>query len=568
MDEILVVEDSRTQAEELKHILEAEGYQVTVAANGREALESLALRLPAAVISDIVMPEMDGFTLCRRIKEDTRSQTVPVILVTALRDPDDVIRGLECGADNFITKPMDTRYFKAHLQSLLLNRDLYSQDQTQMGIEVFFGGQKHFISSNRLQILNLLLSTYDSAVKVNQRLVDAESKVEEHSRALRSVEEQFAQAQKMEAVSRLAGGVAHDFNNMLMVIQGFTDIMLRSTPAESTHVRYLQEIRKATDRAASVSDQLLAFSRKKVFQLEIFDLNSLIGETTKLLNRLLGESIALELSLAPERCSISADRSQVVQILMNLAANALDAMPNGGTLTLKTSCGHLDEEQRKHLPEARPCRYVVLTVGDTGIGMDAEVLGHLFEPFFTTKEIGRGTGLGLATVYGIVKQSGGFIRGASEPGKGAEFSLYLPETDPGDEKSAPDPAMVPPVAREVILLVEDEESVRAATRQILQENGYTVVEADNGRKALDMFPLLAKKPDLVLSDIVMPEVGGAEMAEQLRRLHPSLPVIFMSGYSDQRAQEAARLLPLSVLLQKPVQRKILLAAIRKALDER
>jgi len=697
MDEILIVEDSRTQAEELRHILESSEYRIHVAFSGREALEYLGTHAPSAVISDIVMPEMNGFELCRRIKKDPRLQGMPVILLTSLSDTDDVIRGLECGADNFITKPVESQYLLSRIQGVLLNRHLYDLDRSQLGLEVFFAGRKHFINSNRLQILSLLLSTYDNAVKVNQQLAAAqaelqtlnaelETKVRERTRELtesetryrrffeedlsgdmitttdgtilacnpafvrifgfssieealacnvaslymnpkdretflarlrekgriegyeqvfrrrdgkpvyalenavgkfdtsgtleqvdlyifditklKLMEEKLVQAQKMEAIGRLAGGIAHDFNNMLMVIQGFTDFVVKNTPQESPNQRYLAEVRKATDRAASLTKQLLAFSRKQMLQVEVFNLNQLIEDTAKMLRRLIGEDVRLEISLAADLPNVRADRSQIVQILMNLAINARDAMPTGGALVIETALGELTEAQQKEMPYVKPGRYALMKVRDTGCGMDAETLDHLFEPFFTTKANGKGTGLGLATVYGIVKQTGGYIWCVSEPGKGTEFSIYLPVSSEAPQQAAPIAQEIPLEGHETILLVEDEEMVRGITTQILRESGYTVLEAPNGREAVELFGRLERKPELIISDIVMPKMYGTEMAERVRAQQPKIKVIFMSGYADQRAKELIRFATHSAYLQKPVQPTALLTAVRRVLDEK
>jgi PAS domain S-box-containing protein len=349
----------------------------------------------------------------------------------------------------------------------------------------------------------------------------------------RSLEEQLRQAQKMEAVGRLAGGIAHDFNNLLTAITGYSDLTLRQLPEESALRRSVEEIKKAGERAAGLTRQLLAFSRKQVLQPVVLDLNEVVRETEKMLRRLIGEDVELRAALEPGLGSVRADPGQVEQVLMNLAVNARDAMPRGGKLTIGTENVYLDEGYADYHVSVAPGRYVMLAVSDTGTGMDDGTLSRIFEPFFTTKDQGKGTGLGLSTVYGIVKQSGGYIWVYSEVGQGTTFKIYLPRLDAGAEgyRQTPEPAEGLG-GTETILLAEDDKMVRAMTRLILSDHGYRVLAAANGAAALSICERTEEPIHLLLTDVVMPGMSGRELADRLARLRPEMKVLFMSGYTD------------------------------------
>jgi PAS domain S-box-containing protein len=381
------------------------------------------------------------------------------------------------------------------------------------------------------------------------------------------LEAQFLQAQKMEVVGQLAGGVAHDFNNLLTIITGYSDLVLATLDRRHDARPMLDEIRKAGERAAGLTRQLLAFSRKQVLQPRVLDLNDLVANVQKMLSRLIGENIQLFTTLDPLLGPVKADPGQIEQILVNLAVNARDAMPGGGRLTVQTADVEVDEASSRACPELRPGRYAVLTVTDTGCGMDRQTLDRIFEPFFTTKGQGQGTGLGLATVYGIVKQSGGHVRAESEPGRGATFQIYLPVVteEPGFAEVARrrGPA---PGGRETVLLVEDEEGVRAMARHVLESNGYTVLEAENGQDALRVVGGRGEV-DLLLTDVVMPHLGGRGLAEQVTALRPGVKVLYMSGYTDDTVIRTGVLESENEFLQKPFTTVALLEKVREVLDK-
>ncbi|MCI0330899.1 MAG: PAS domain S-box protein [candidate division Zixibacteria bacterium] len=379
--------------------------------------------------------------------------------------------------------------------------------------------------------------------------------------------DQLRQVQKMEAVGQMAGGIAHDFNNLLTAIAGYTDFVLERVEPDSPLKADVEEIKKGTVRAAALTRQLLAFSRRQVMQPAVLNLNELINGMEGMLRRLVGENVELATVPAPQLTPIKADPHQLEQVIMNLALNAGDAMPQGGRLTIETANVELDESFVQLHAGAQPGAYALLAVSDTGFGMDAEVQKHLFEPFFTTKEKGKGTGLGLATVYGIVKQSGGYVSVYSEPGRGSSFKIYLPRfVEPHAEKPVKTAPAKTEGGTETILLVEDEEAVRALAAKILRAKKYTVLEAGDGHEAQEVLKKHTGALDLLLTDVVMPKMGGPELAKALRRTRQGLKVLFMTGYTDHSAFREGTLPPGTALLQKPFSPRVLAQKVREVLD--
>jgi PAS domain S-box-containing protein len=351
--------------------------------------------------------------------------------------------------------------------------------------------------------------------------------------ALRQSEEKFRQSQKIEAIGRLAGGVAHDFNNLLTVINGYCALLLESLREDDLVRGSIEEIGKAGERAAGLTRQLLAFSRKQMLAFKVLDLNGVIADTEKMLKRLIGENITLVTKLTPELHPVKVDPGQIEQVIMNLAVNARDAMPQGGKLIIETSTVDLDETYTSSYPELKAGPYVLLEVSDTGCGMDDKVKARVFEPFFTTKEVGKGTGLGLATVYGIIKQSGGHITVYSEVGQGTTFKIYLPWAQEAVPSGPAQPKLSHlPAAGETVLLVEDEDRVRTLTRQVLQKNGYRVLEARHGAEALQVAEQQSGPVHIMVTDVVMPEMSGPQLARRMLGLQPNLKVLFLSGFTD------------------------------------
>jgi PAS domain S-box-containing protein len=382
----------------------------------------------------------------------------------------------------------------------------------------------------------------------------------------KNLEDQFRQAHKMEAVGRLAGGVAHDFNNVLTIIRAQTEFLLADLPADDPRRGDVLEIQGASDRAATFTRQLLAFSRRQILQPEVLELNAVITGIEMMVRRLVGEDVVLLTKLHPELPRISADPGQLQQALLNLAVNARDAMPRGGTLLIETAVVELDEHYPRQHPTAKSGVHVVLAVTDTGCGMDAVTRSRIFEPFFTTKEPGKGTGLGLSTVYGIVKQSGGHIWVYSELGRGTTFKLYFPPHYGAAKVNEPEPRAAPaPGSGATILLVEDERPVRSTVRRLLERHGYRVLEAANGQDALTLIAAHNGEINLVLSDMVMPGMGGMELASRVRSVAPKLPVLLMTGYTEEAITRAGEQPHDEQIIEKPFTMHAMLERVRRAL---
>ncbi|HSE41367.1 MAG TPA: response regulator, partial [Acidobacteriota bacterium] len=385
---------------------------------------------------------------------------------------------------------------------------------------------------------------------------------------VRGLQEQLFQVQKIEAIGQLAGGVAHDFNNILMAITGFAELALAKLDTASPLRQSLAEILKSAEQGASLTQQMLAFSRRQIMQPRVIDLNAILGSMENFLKRLLGEDIELYSVFQENLGKIKADPSKVEQVIMNLAINARDAMPEGGKLIIETSNTEMDEEYTSHHAGSRIGQYVLLTVSDTGTGMSEATMARIFEPFFTTKEQGRGTGLGLSTVYGIVKQSEGYITVYSEPGHGSSFRVYFPRID--EEKEIP---KIPITTQdsslrgtETVLIVDDNEPVRSAMSALLEMQGYHVLQAANGPESIELVRRMNEPVHLMITDIVMPAMSGLALAESLRKFQPKLRVLCMSGYSREAFERQGRLQAGTDFLSKPVSMSVLLAKVREILD--
>jgi PAS domain S-box-containing protein len=708
---ILIVEDSRTQAEVLERLLLDQGYTVTVARNGREGLAKARDLMPDLVVSDIVMPEMTGFELCREIKNDPRLKAIPVILLTSMNDPKDVIRGLESRADNFLTKPYDPDYLLMRIRQMLTSRrDPPSDDGA--GTMIQFGGEEYRITADRSQILSLLLSTYETAVQKNNELLaiqrtlnelneQLEERVEARTASLmqeiqerrraeetlsevtrrlelataaahlgiwdwdigknrliwndrmyemygvdhevaadietwkrqvhpedkeavdaamqgalsgereyviehrvvrpdkalrylkanglvlrgrdggavrmigitqdvsaqRMLEEQLRQAQKMEAIGQFAGGIAHDFNNILTAIVGFATMVQMKIPEQDPLRSNIDQVLSAADRAAGLTQSLLTFSRKQVLNLRPVSVNDVIKKVEKFLGRIIGEDIKLQMTFKADDIVVNADSGQIEQVLLNLATNVRDAMPQGGVFSIVTEKVVIDKEYVDFYGTGTPGSYARITVSDSGVGMDAETRKRIFEPFFTTKEVGRGTGLGLSIVYGIVKQHNGFINVYSEVGRGTTFSIYFPLA-PSDELAKPQQAasQYPVGGSETILMAEDDAVVRQLSKTVLEEFGYQVIEASNGEEAVQQYMDNKERIQLLLLDIVMPKRNGKEVYDQIRQIKPDVKAIFLSGYPADVISNTGLLESGSNLIMKPVHPQNLLRKIREELD--
>jgi len=507
---LLLLEDEENDALLLLRELERLGYEVTSErVESRDAmLAAIRHRQFDVIISDFAMPEFsarEALVACRE-----HGIEIPFIIVSGTIDEETAVESLRLGADDFITKSRLARLGPAIARGL---RDF------------------------------------------------------EERQARRAAEARLIQAQKMEVVGQLAGGVAHDFNNLLGVIQGYGELLMRRLAGDDASKSRLTHILQAASRGAALTRQLLAFSRQQPLETKPVDLNSVVTGMDPMLRRLISENIQIDTVLDEGLHRVEADPTQVEQVLMNLAVNARDAMGAGGRLTIETCNVDLDESYLAAPPDAKPGPYVMLAVSDTGHGMDAETLSHVFEPFYTTKEQGKGTGLGLATVYGIVRQSGGHVAVYSEPGRGTTFKVYLPRTEKvGAPATVP---AVPNVRRsgsETVALVEDEPSLRAVIHDLLREGGYTVIDGASAEASLAAAEAHPGPVHLVLTDLVMPRTSGLEAAARIRRAHPGARVLYMSGYANAAAGHQGGLPESHAFIQKPFSLDALLRKVRDVLD--
>ena len=511
---VIIVEDSEADADLMLRALRKGGFapqheRVQTA----EALRDALGRHPWDVIlSDYSLPAFNALAALAVLRE--RGDDVPFIVVSGSVGEDTAVAAMQAGATDYVMKDRQQRLAPAVERAIAAAA----------------------VRRERAELGRLLL-----------------------------------QSQKMEAVGRLAGGVAHDFNNVLTAILGSVELLLADTAAAARGREELEIIREAATRAQDLIRQLLAFSARQVLQPSVLDLNQLVGNVSKMLRRVIGEDVRLATTLATDLGAVRADRGQLEQILVNLAVNARDAMPRGGQLTIGTKSVDYDVDHPPPSPHDHlrppPGRYVVLQVTDTGVGMSRDVQTHLFEPFYTTKPRGKGTGLGLATVYGIVRQSGGHITVGSAPGQGATFRIYLPRVDsPLDALTGPKAIRAPVAGTETVLLTEDDPLVRLLARTVLQRAGYVVLEAPGGKEALLLAEDHSGPIHLLLTDVVMPEMSGRELMRRLAERRPAVKVLYVTGYSEEAVAQHGVLDPGTAFLPKPFTPEVLARKVREVLD--
>jgi two-component system, cell cycle sensor histidine kinase and response regulator CckA len=521
MTKVLVVDDVSANIAVLTWMLAHQGYTVISATSGRQALEMVADEMPDVILLDVSMPEMSGIEVCQKLKADPYLRLIPIILVTALTSDEDLVSGLNAGADDYIAKPVTRQVLSARLRSALRIKAVYDE------------------------------------------LGDANEQLRREMAERITAEEELRHAQKLELVGQLAGGIAHEFNNLLQAIEGYTAYAMQGLSPEESQYQDLQQVLKASSRATSLTRQLLGFSRRRNLEKKIVDLNRVVADLARMIRPLIGAHIQLETNFDPEIGTVCADPGELQQALLNLCLNARDAMPSGGSLVLRTQSGpcRWGECKTSRSPSA------MIQVIDTGSGMSAETQQRIFEPFFTTKAASKGTGLGLANFYGIVRQHGGEAHVESALGKGSTFTLCLPAVETACVgELTEDPAAVGGGA-ETILLAEDDESVRSLAQRILEQAGYTVLVAVDGAEALRLFRQNRAAIDLVLLDAVMPKTSGSEASAQIRLESPETKIILASGYALETVLAGIKLGPDIRVIAKPFDSATLLRTVRDVMEE-
>ena len=594
---VLIAEDSPTQAQHLAHILESEGYLVSLASNGRLALEMARREKPRLIISDVIMPEMTGYELCSQIKGDRDLADVPVILVTTLSDPHDVIRGLECRADNFVLKPYDAEQLLRRIQFVLVNSEMRQSEQPGMGLEIVFSGQKHFITADRLQILNLLLSTYEAAIQrnrelsttrdtlheTNQELQHLTQELEDRVRlrtreleqtndALRQAQNALIQQERLRALGQMASGIAHDINNAISPISLYTEALLEREPLSDKARGYLTTIQRAIDDVAQTVGRMREFyrPREKELQLADVELNPLVQQVVDLtrarwndLAQQRGVMIELKSDLDVNLGNIRGAENEIRDALTNLIFNAVDALPQGGRITIRTRNA---ETRTAHGSETS----VQLEVSDNGVGMDEDTRRRCLEPFFTTKG-DRGTGLGLAMVYGMAKRHNAGLEIESAVGMGTTFRLTF-RTGTTSVAASGRHALPLFASRSLrVLLIDDDPALLESLRSSLQDEGHKVQTADGGQAGLDAFrdAQRAGKPfDIVITDLGMPYVDGRQVVAGVREMSPGTPIILLTGWGQHVVNEQERPPEVDRLLGKPPRIRELRAALAELTGRR
>lgn len=573
MATILVVDDYAANREVLVELLKHYGHRMVEAKDGVEGLEAVETENPDLVIADILMPNMNGFEFVSRLRQRDGKETIPVVFYSATF-VDDEMQALAkaCGVSRLIPKPAEPDEVLRIVNDALTSPEADSKPQPAVhpAVEVVQILNKKLFEKNR-ELLTLNDNLEERIAARTADLENSSRRLQDEIHEREKAQKEVHRLQRLDAVGRLAGGVAHDFNNLLGVILGQSEILL-DRGADARVLKGLEVIKSSAKRGAALVRQLLAFGRRQVLDPRVLDLRVVLGDLERLMRSMLGENVELEYRFDENLASVEVDPGQLEQVIVNLAINAHDAMPSGGTLTFAASNVRLDEAYVARRTVVRPGQYVQLSVSDTGCGMSEDVQEHIFEPFFTTKELGKGTGLGLAMVYGIIKQSGGYVWVYSEEGHGTSFKIYLPLVEMRAESRAPVLVVQESASRgsETILIVEDDASLREVTCEILTGDGYTVLAAASADDAIRVSEGHVGAIDFLLTDVVMPKMNGRELAAKLSAARPDLKVLYVSGYTDGIIREGPQGVqePGLAFLQKPYSRHTLTRKVREILDAR
>jgi signal transduction histidine kinase len=595
---VLVVDDDAQMLRSISDILRLRGYSAVIAGTGSEAID-IARKMafgPAVALVDLQLPDMDGIELIGRLREI--AALTEVVILTGNASVDSAVRALRENSNDYLVKPVQPEHLIGTIERAAerwqRRRAEEAMRQSQDRLRLIFDhvSDALYVADDAGRIIDAnpaACALSGHSLELIQTLTMADVLPQNGSNSLdvrstafapgvlvytvrdltrqRKLEDQLLQAQKMEAVGQLAGGVAHDFNNLLTVIMSYSSMLLADGGPADANRGDIQAISDAAARAAALTRQLLAFSRKQVLQLQAVDVNAVVTDVEKMLRRLIGEDISLSTHLDPDLALINADPGQLEQVLLNLAVNARDAMPDGGALSLTTHNADLSEELGDRHLGAAPGKYIMIAVTDTGTGMTREVQQRLFEPFYTTKGAGKGTGLGLATVHGIVKQLGGDVYVYSELGHGTTFKVYFPHltTTPELVVAAAEPRGAPR-GSETILLAEDDDALRSLGARVLGAFGYNVLVARTGGDALRIVAEHRGPIDLVATDVVMPEMSGSQLVEKVLKARPGIRVLFMSGYTDDEVMRRGVIDGATAFLQKPFTPDMLAHKVRAVLD--
>jgi CheY-like chemotaxis protein len=533
-NKILIVDDEPMNVALLEAMLPVEKYDILRAYNGLEAVEKATNFLPDIILLDIMMPEMNGYQVTRKLKNDQLTHHIPIVLVTALNGVKDKVKGLEVGADDFLSKPLDRTELTARVNSLLKVKAYHD----------------HLLNYQKELEVEVARRTEKLAAELVKR---------------KQTEAQLIQAQKMEAIGTLAGGIAHDFNNILASIMGYAELAILDVEKNTELHEYLNQVMVAGSRAKDLVRQILTFSRQTEKELRPLQLELILNEVFKLLRASLPATIEMRQNINSES-PVLADSTQMHQLIMNLCTNAAHAMEQkGGILTVELNDVHLETELTQRPSNIAAGAYIQLTVSDTGHGMTPAVTERIFDPFFTTKEKGKGTGIGLSAVHGIVKSHGGDITVSTEPGKGSTFNVFLPriekdlvEDDVIEERK--------PTGNEYILFVDDEQTIVDIGKKMLKRLGYEVEACTGSIEALELFKLQPEKFDLIVCDMTMPKMTGEELALKLREISPDIPIVLCTGYSAKMSELTAKNI-VNAFLLKPLTMKEIGNVIRKVLDK-